>query len=137
MPIAAVVDSKIFCVHGGIPPPWMAGGGYISHLDRVANSIRDPEENEPLVWEYLWNDPLQHNMALPPDVEVDRTGFVHNFRFLYLLLYNVLTCIRLRNFLITCDLHISNRIYLVLFMCLTVDTSFIFTRKNKRCKIFF
>ena len=80
MPIAAVVDSKIFCVHGGIPPPWMAGGGYISHLDRVANSIRDPEENEPLVWEYLWNDPLQHNMALPPDVEIDRTGFVHNFR---------------------------------------------------------
>jgi hypothetical protein len=58
----------------------LSGGGYISHLDRVSNSIRDPEENEPLVWEYLWNDPLQHNMALPPDVEVDRTGFVHNFR---------------------------------------------------------
>ena len=93
MPIAAVVDSKIFCVHGGIPPPWMAGGGYISHLDRVANSIRDPEENEPLVWEYLWNDPLQHNMALPPDVEIDRTGFVHNFRCVSIydeLIYDVL-----------------------------------------------
>ena len=49
-------------------------------LDRVANSIRDPEENEPLVWEYLWNDPLQRNMTLPPDTEVDRSGFVHNFR---------------------------------------------------------
>ena len=31
----------------------------------------------------------------------------------------------------------SNQIYLVMFVCLTVDTSFIFTRKIKRCKMFF
>ena len=30
-----------------------------------------------------------------------------------------------------------NQIYLVTFMCLTVDTSFIFTKKMKRCKMVF
>ena len=60
----------------------MPGGGLISHLDRVSNSIRDPEESEPLVWEYLWNDPLPHACNLPPDLELDRTGFVSNFRYL-------------------------------------------------------
>ncbi len=80
MPIAAVVDSKIFCVHGGIPPPWMSGGGLISYLDRVSNSIRDPEEEEPLVWEYLWNDPLPKNADIPPEFVLDRSGFVPNFR---------------------------------------------------------
>ena len=30
-----------------------------------------------------------------------------------------------------------NQIYLVTFICLTVDTSFIFTKKSKRFKMFF
>ena len=80
MPIASVVDGKILCVHGGIPPPWMPGGGMVDHLDKVSNDIADPEEDEPLVWEYLWNDPLAATYKLPPDTTVDKTGFVHNFR---------------------------------------------------------
>ena len=31
----------------------------------------------------------------------------------------------------------GNQIYIVTFMCLTVDTSFIFTKKIKCCKMFF
>ena len=33
--------------------------------------------------------------------------------------------------------HESNQIYLVMFMCLTVDTSFMFSKKIKCCKCFF
>ncbi len=58
MPVAAVIDRKIFCVHGGIPPPWMGDGGSIYALDKVKRNIPDPEMDAPLVWEYLWNDPL-------------------------------------------------------------------------------
>ena len=55
-------------------------GGYISHLEKISNSIREPEEEEPLVWEYLWNDPLSKTTLLPPETKIDSSGFVPNFR---------------------------------------------------------
>ena len=77
-----MIDNKVFCVHGGIPPPWMPGGGFISHLDTLSNDIKNPEDDEPLVWEYLWNDPWFNDFKniLPPNTKIDDEGFVSNFR---------------------------------------------------------
>ncbi len=87
MPIAAVIDRKIFCVHGGIPPPWMGEGGSIRALDKVKRDIPDPEAEAPLVWEYLWNDPLPSEATQEEEEEEETAksakeveGFVENWR---------------------------------------------------------
>ncbi|KAH8042682.1 hypothetical protein HPB51_025314 [Rhipicephalus microplus] len=57
MPIAAVVDTKVFCVHGGIPPPWL-GGGYLAAINQIPKPLNDPESQSSLAWELMWSDPI-------------------------------------------------------------------------------
>ncbi|KAG9510499.1 Serine/threonine-protein phosphatase PP1, partial [Fragariocoptes setiger] len=55
MPLAAVVDDRIFCAHGGIPRT-------IQDLEELNRSIptplENPEHQSPASWEILWNDPI-------------------------------------------------------------------------------
>lgn len=57
MPIAATVDDKLFCVHGGIPSPDY-GGGFIGCINDIPVPLRDPEKESDLAWELMWSDPL-------------------------------------------------------------------------------
>ncbi|KAH9376565.1 uncharacterized protein LOC144144797 [Haemaphysalis longicornis] len=57
MPIAAVVDTKVFCVHGGIPPPWL-GGGFLAAINQIPKPLNDPENQSSLAWELMWSDPI-------------------------------------------------------------------------------
>ncbi len=58
MPLSALIDDKILCVHGGIFPADL-GGGHIESINKIPSPLRDPEKESPLAWEILWNDPAQ------------------------------------------------------------------------------
>ncbi|CAG0896443.1 unnamed protein product [Cyprideis torosa] len=66
MPLAAVIDKKIFCVHGGIPPPYM-GGGMVNAILDIPCPLKEPEKEAPLAWEIMWNDPVSLETIWPPE----------------------------------------------------------------------
>ncbi|KAJ0182165.1 hypothetical protein K1T71_002887 [Dendrolimus kikuchii] len=59
LPLAAVVDDKVFCCHGGIPPPWVCP--LMSAIDKVPCPLPRPAEQSSIAWELLWNDPVKPN----------------------------------------------------------------------------
>ncbi|XP_054711805.1 uncharacterized protein LOC129221357 [Uloborus diversus] len=64
MPLAAVVDGKIFCTHGGIPPPWYLQSEGLNAINSVPKPLPDPERDSALAWELMWNDPInQENIT--------------------------------------------------------------------------
>ena len=58
MPIAAVVDNKIFCIHGGIPSNLNGQPVFLEDINKIPCPLKDPENESPLAWEMMWNDPV-------------------------------------------------------------------------------
>ncbi|XP_033747393.1 uncharacterized protein LOC117332550 [Pecten maximus] len=81
MPIAATVDDRVFCVHGGIPST-DNDGGYIERINKVPVPLKDPEIDCPLAWEILWSDPVSNDLLTPDTLKdlQDHDGFIYNTR---------------------------------------------------------
>lgn len=58
MPVAALVDSHIFCCHGGVPMSSQS----VKDINNVPCPLSDPENQSPLAWELMWNDPLTNSV---------------------------------------------------------------------------
>ncbi|XP_052234478.1 uncharacterized protein LOC127847015 [Dreissena polymorpha] len=81
MPVAATVDDKIFCVHGGIPTPEL-DGGYVESINKVPHPLRNPEEESPLAWDIMWSDPVSLDVLTPENIQElkKNSGFISNTR---------------------------------------------------------
>ncbi|ESO98154.1 hypothetical protein LOTGIDRAFT_142980 [Lottia gigantea] len=81
MPIAATVDDKVFCVHGGIPST-LTHGGFIEAINKVPVPLPDPEKQSTMAWEILWSDPIGLDQMTPEVIDElkENEGFVFNTR---------------------------------------------------------
>ncbi|KAK4874556.1 hypothetical protein RN001_013916 [Aquatica leii] len=80
MPVAATIDGKVFCCHGGIPPPWLCPT--VAAIHSVPCPLSNPDEQSALAWELMWNDPIR-NKQVAEDVLLElqaNDGFATNTR---------------------------------------------------------
>ncbi|XP_055327450.1 uncharacterized protein LOC129580802 [Paramacrobiotus metropolitanus] len=80
LPLAAVIDDEIFCVHGGVPHRRFLSGT-IESINEIPKPLRIETESQ-LAWELMWNDPIGTERITP---EMDRLlhsdfGFADNNR---------------------------------------------------------
>lgn len=79
MPLAAVIDNKIFCVHAGIPR-YIARNPDCNILDTIASIPRPPSITDDLVFDLIWADPATPNEERFVGMDGFPPGFGRNTR---------------------------------------------------------
>lgn len=94
IPVYAVVDSSIYCAHGGVPSaPDPSKPVLLSDLEKTPCPLPHPEIGHRLAWEAMWNDPVEqeefdnliatHRQKMGEKVELTdamKAGFFPNFK---------------------------------------------------------
>lgn len=74
MPLAAVIDKKVFCVHAGIPR-YLARNPSCDILETIASIPRPPNITDDLVFDLIWADPA----TLTEERFIGQDGFPPGF----------------------------------------------------------
>ncbi|XP_060558569.1 uncharacterized protein LOC132718844, partial [Ruditapes philippinarum] len=76
-----ILGDFIFCVHGGIPMPEL-DGGFIDAINKVPNSLKNPEDESALAWDIMWSDPVSLDVLTPETIQElkEKKGFRANTR---------------------------------------------------------
>ncbi|XP_063846075.1 uncharacterized protein LOC135091949 isoform X1 [Scylla paramamosain] len=76
MPLAAVIDDQVFCIHGGIPNI----PGNLSEMEKIPCPLRNPEVESDVAWQVMWNDPIAPDEMTESVIEElsQNNGFAHN-----------------------------------------------------------
>jgi len=79
MPLAAVIDDKVFCVHAGIPR-YIARNPDCNILETIASIPRPPSITDDLVFDLIWADPATLNEERLIGMDGFPPGFGRNTR---------------------------------------------------------